>query len=68
MLNDCLKVGDVQSGLLTATSCSSACGRGVGSSSARGLDEKKDCILNRDRWSAALLLTPAMCSMLTFML
>ena len=68
MLNSRLKVGDIQSGPFTATSCRSSCERVVGSSLACGLDKKKDLMLKHDKWSAALLLIPAMCSMQRFIL
>ena len=68
VLNSRLKTGDVQSGLATDTNCSRRLGRGTGSGQACGLEPKKDCMLKRDRLSAAQFVFPGMCSILRFTL
>ena len=60
-LNSSVKSMDVQSGPGMVTICSSDNGSGVGISEACGYNEKKDEMLFLDKWSAAVLLLPAMC-------
>ena len=64
-LNSSMKSMDVQSSPGMATICSSDYGSGVGISEACGYNEKKDGILFLDKWSAAILLLPAICSHIT---
>ena len=63
IMNSRLKT-DVQSGLVTVSSCRRDSGRDVGSSTACGLEVKKDYMLRRDRSSAAQFVVPGICSIL----
>ena len=68
MLNSHLKIGDVQSGLGTDSNSRRGAGIGTGSGIACGLEPKNDCMLQRDRSSAAQFNLPGMCSILRFIL